>query len=54
MEGGGGGGRGEELGNERVVVVVVVCCLIKFPATCYYISGTDLLGQLFVLPYWGI
>ena len=30
--------------------VVVVCWLLNVPATCKCISGTDLLGQAYVLP----
>ena len=30
----------------------VVCWLLKVPATCECISGTDLLRQIYVLPYW--
>ena len=32
--------------------VVDVCWLLNVPATCEWISGTDLLGQLYVLPHW--
>ena len=32
--------------------VVVVCWLLNVPATGQCISGTDLLRQLYVLPYW--
>ena len=31
---------------------VVVCWLLNVPATCYCISGTDLLRQFYVLPHW--
>ena len=30
---------------------VVVCWLLNVPATCYCISGTDLLRQFYVLPH---
>ena len=43
--GGGGGGCGRG-------VAVVVCRLLNVPATCYSISGTDLLRQFYVLPHW--
>ena len=29
-----------------------VCWLLNIPATCQCISGTDLLRQFYVLPYW--
>ena len=31
---------------------VVVCWLLNVPATCWCISGTDLLKQFYVLPHW--
>ena len=30
----------------------VVCWLLKVPATCECLSGTDLLRQIYVLPHW--
>ena len=38
--------------DEGGVVVVVVCWLLKVPATCQCISGTDLHRQFYVLPHW--
>ena len=41
----------EERERERDVVVVVVCWLLKVPATCKYISGTELIRQFYVLSH---
>ena len=37
--------------DDGMVKVVVVCWLLNVPATGECISGTDLLGQLYVLPH---
>ena len=34
------------------VVVVVVCWLLNVLATCWRISGTDLLRHVYVMPHW--
>ena len=46
-----GGGGGGVFVVVVVVAVVVVCWLLNVPATCYRISGTDPLGQVYVLPH---
>ena len=38
-------------GCTRPPAWVVVCWLLNDPATCQCISGTDLLGQFYVLPH---
>ena len=35
-----------------IVYLRVVCWMLNVPATWWYISGTDQLGQLYVLPHW--
>ena len=40
-----GAGRGGEKGEG------FVCWLLNVPATCWCISGTDLLRQVYVLPH---
>ena len=36
----------------RWLFLLFVDCLLNIPATCYCISGTDLLGHLDMLPHW--
>ena len=38
--------------SSQTAVCLFVCWLLNVPATCKFISGTDLLRQLYVLPHW--
>ena len=58
-EGGGGGGGQEEQEEEdqqqrkkKKKKNVVVYWLLNVPATCWCISGTDVLRQSYMLPHW--
>ena len=41
------GGKNREADRD----IFVVCWLLNVPATCECISGTDLLGQVYLLPH---
>ena len=47
----GGRHRQTKESTDRKKFVVVVSWLLKVPATCECISGTDLLGRFYVLPH---
>ena len=40
--------------RRRGGVGVGVCWLLNVPATCWCISGTDLLRQVYILPHWEV